>query len=195
MFYLETYHEVLSYLKKEQDMRKSKEDWLEVGLKTLARDGLGGLTIQHMAHKLRLTKGSFYHHFDNMADYKRQIIAHWADQTLSTAFNAPEGPAAALAVLDALMAEAYSPATETEVAIRTWAQQNEEIRAYVEKVDAVRRDFVFQVFLSLTGDDIQAGRMADLLLAMLIGSIMILPRYSSQQVSVLYAEFKHLYGL
>jgi hypothetical protein len=65
----------------------------------------------------------------------------------------------------------------------------------VEKVDEARRAFVFEIFLSLTGDVIKARRMADLLFAMLIGSTMALPRYSVQRVSVLYAEFKRLYGL
>ncbi len=176
-------------------MRKSKEDWLEAGLKMLGLAGQGGLTIQRLAHKLRLTKGSFYHHFANAADYKRQLIAYWADQSLATAAAVPGDPAAALALLDTFVAEAFSPATELEIAVRTWAQQDDEIRLYVEKVDEARRDFVYQMFLSLTGDVIPAGRMADLLFAMRIGSIMALPRYSPQRLAVLYAEFKRLCGL
>jgi AcrR family transcriptional regulator len=148
-----------------------------------------------MARQLRLTKGSFYHHFADIADYQSQLIAHWADQYLSTASAVPEDPAAALALLDTVMAEAFGPTTEPEVAIRAWAQQDKAVRAQVEKVDDVRRAFVSQVFLSLTGDVIQARRMADLLFAMLVGSIMALPRYSPQRVAVLYAEFKRLYGL
>ena len=60
-------------------MRRSKEDWLIVGIKTLAQDGVSGLTVDRMAQELRLTKGSFYHHFVNMADYEDQLIAYWAD--------------------------------------------------------------------------------------------------------------------
>lgn len=176
-------------------MPKSKEDWLEMGLETLGREGLAGLTIQRMAGKLRLTKGSFYHHFANVADFNSQLIAHWADQYLSTAALAPDDAAAGLALLDAIIADAYSPATEPEVAIRSWAQQDEEVRVHVEQVDEARRAFVYQIFLSLTGDVIQARRMADLLFAMLIGGIMAMPPYSTQRVAVLYAEFKRLYGL
>jgi AcrR family transcriptional regulator len=176
-------------------MRKSKDDWLKAGLKMLGLVGLGGLTIQRLAHKLRLTKGSFYHHFASIADYKRQLIAYWADQTLATAATVPADPAAGLALLDAVMAEAFNPATGPEIAIRAWAQQDGKVRPYLEKVDEARREFVFQIFLSLSGDVIQAGRMADLLFAMQIGSSMALPRYSPQRVAVLYAEFKRLYGI
>ncbi len=176
-------------------MPKGKEDWLEIGLETLGQEGLAGLTIQRMAGKLRLTKGSFYHHFANIADFNSQLIAYWADQYLSTIPAAPDDAAAGLVLLDAVMADAFSPTTEPEVAIRTWAQQDEEVRVQVGKVDEARRALIFQIFLSLTGDVIQARRMADLLLAMLIGGIMAMPRYSTQRVAVLYAEFKRLYGL
>lgn len=176
-------------------MRKSKEDWLQMGFKILAQDGIGGLTIEHMARRLQLTKGSFYHHFTSIADFNNQLIAYWADQYLSTAAAAPEDPHAALALLDSVMVNAFSLATQPELAIRTWAQQDEMVRIHVEKVDEARRDFIFQVFLSLTGDVIQAQRMADLLFTMLTGSIMALPRYSSERVAILYAEFKRLYGL
>jgi len=37
--------------------------------------------------------------------------------------------------------------------------------------------------------------MANVLFTMLIGCIMALPRYSSERVSILYAEFKRLYEL
>jgi AcrR family transcriptional regulator len=176
-------------------MRKSREDWLKTGFRTLGRDGTNALTIDRMAEELELTKGSFYHHFANMADYKDQLIAYWAEQYLSTAGQVPEDPVAALALLDTVMSEAFGSATEPEVAIRAWAQQDDNVRKYVEKVDELRRAFVFQIFFSLTGDMIQARHMADILFTMLIGCIMALPRYSSERVSILYAEFKRIYGL
>lgn len=181
-------------------MRKSKEDWLKFGIKTLGQEGIGGLTIDHMASGLQLTKGSFYHHFDNMADYEDQLIAYWADQYLSTAGQVladpgPEDPAAGLDLLDTVMVEAFGPVTEPEAAIRAWAQQDDKVRQVVEKVDEVRRAFVFQIFFSLTGDMIMARHMADILFTMLIGSVMALPRYSPERVSILYAEFKRIYRL
>jgi AcrR family transcriptional regulator len=176
-------------------MQRSKEVWLKIGIKTLGSDGLNDLTIKRMASQLQLTKGSFYHHFAGIADYNDQLIAYWAQQYLSTASAVPKDPAAALALLDTIMAEAFSPTTEPEVAIRTWAQQDETVRHYVEKVDAHRRESVYQIFLAMTADVIQAQRMADLLFTMLIGSIMALPRYSPERVAILYTEFKRLYGL
>ena len=102
---------------------------------------------------------------------------------------------AGLALLDTVMAEAFGPATEPEAAIRAWAQQDDKVRRYVEKVDENRRSFVYQIFLSLTGDMNRSRRMADILVTMLVGSIMALPRYSPWQAAMLYTEFKRLYDL
>ncbi|MEV0081899.1 TetR/AcrR family transcriptional regulator [Saccharopolyspora sp. NPDC050642] len=40
-----------------------KQDWLDAGLEILADQGVPALTIDRLATKLGLTKGSFYHHF------------------------------------------------------------------------------------------------------------------------------------
>jgi AcrR family transcriptional regulator len=173
----------------------SKQDWLTQGLKTLARQGLPGLTIDNLAGKMGLTKGSFYHHFKNSRDFEDQLVAFWAEQYLSTATSVPLEEDDPLALLDTIMAEAFAPSTEPEIAIRAWAYQDERVRAYVERVDIVRRQFLQQVFKQLSVDPAQASRMADMLFSVLIGSLTALPRLPVERVMALYAEFKRLYGL
>ena len=175
--------------------RKSKQNWLEAGLHILAQEGLKGLTIDKMALELGVTKGSFYHHFQNARDFEEQLLGYWADQYLSTPDSIPEEGADLLPLLDTIMEETFSPITEPEIAIRMWAQQDEMARPYVEKVEAFRRNFVFEVFSSLTRDEQQAGLMADMLFTMTIGSMTTTPRISPERVLELYGEFKHLYKL
>ncbi len=175
--------------------RKSKQDWLEQGLQILARDGLNGLTIDRMALKLGVTKGSFYHHFKNIRHFEEQLLSHWANQYLSTAASLPEDKSQLLPLLDTIMEETFTPITEPEIAIRMWAHQDERARQFVERVDAVRRGFVLEVFRSTVGDEQQAGLMADMLFALTIGSLTSLPRISPERVLDLYREFKRLYNL
>lgn len=175
--------------------RKSKGDWLETGLKVLGETGVSGLTIERMAAELGVTKGSFYHHFKNIGDFERQLIAHWANQYLSTAATLPENPSELLPLLDSIMSDAFGPVTEPELAIRVWAHQDEMVRLYVEQVDAARRTFVLHVFRSVAENDDQAHLMADMLSTMLIGSTTILPPVPPERVLGLYREFKRLYGL
>ena len=176
-------------------MRTTKTDWFEQGLEILGASGPAALTIDALGDRLGVTKGSFYHHFENARDYQEQLIAHWADQYLSTSGNLPDEPAERLALLDAIMREAFSPVTEPEIAIRTWAQQDEMVRSYVEQVDSVRREFVENVFQGLTADGAQARLMADMLTTMLIGSMTVLPRMAPERVLELYEAFKRLFGL
>lgn len=176
-------------------MRKSKQDWLEAGLKTLGEFGVRGLTIERLTGELGVTKGSFYHHFRDVEDFREQLIAFWADQYLSTASNLPDDSEELIALLDAIMEDGFEFITEPEIAIRVWAQQDNMVGSYVEQVDSVRRDFLLKVFRSMVGDDEQARMMADMFSTMLIGSITVLPRVSPERVMDLYREFKRLYRL
>lgn len=176
-------------------MRKSKQDWLEAGLKTLGEFGVRGLTIERLTGELGVTKGSFYHHFRDVEDFREQLIAFWADQYLSTASNLPDDSEELIALLDAIMEDGFGSITEPEIAIRVWAQQDNMVGSYVEQVDSVRRDFLLKVFRSMVGDDEQARMMADMFSTMLIGSITVLPRVSPERVMDLYREFKRLYRL
>lgn len=175
--------------------RKSKQDWLEMGLKTLGQAGLKGLTIDRMALELGVTKGSFYHHFENAQDFEGQLLQYWADQYLTTSNSLPESPAELLALLDTLMKETFGPVTEPEIPIRMWAAHNENARSFVEEVDQFRRQFVFDIFLAVTKDKGRARLMADMLFTMTIGSMTTLPRISPERILDLYREFKRLYSL
>ena len=176
-------------------MRKSKSDWLQVGLSTLGVVGVRGLTIERLTEELGVTKGSFYHHFRNVRDFQEQLIAFWADQYTSTSSAVPDDTQELLALLDVIMEQGFGSVTEPELAIRAWAQQDDMVRATVERVDAVRRGFVLKVFQSVASDETQARLMTDMLSTMLIGSLTVLPRLSPDRVLDLYLEFKRLYGL
>ena len=175
--------------------RRSKYDWLECGLAVLGREGLDALTIEAMAQELGLTKGSFYHHFKNAADFEEQLLAYWANQYLATSgAKAVEAPAR-LALLDTLMEETFTPITEPEIAIRMWAARDARARPYVERIDHFRRQFLLEVFRSLEVSESDAQLMADMLYAITIGSMATLPRVPPGRVLELYQEFKRLYGL
>lgn len=176
-------------------VRKSKDDWLVMGLAILGREGIGGLTIERMAAALELTKGSFYHHFKNMEDFEGQLIAYWAEPYLSTAGELPGDPAGRLALLDRIMEETFAVITEPEVAVRIWAHQDKRAQRYVEQVDAARYGFVLNVFRPLAASEEEAAMMADMLFTMTIGSITTLPRIPAGRVLEMYRAFKSLYRL
>ena len=64
--------------------RLSKEEWLARALEVLGRKGAGELTIESMARHLGVTKGSFYWHFKDRADFFRQLIEYWDEHFTQT---------------------------------------------------------------------------------------------------------------
>ena len=176
-------------------MRKGRQDWYRVGLETLAAAGTPGLTIERMTKVLGVTKGSFYHHFKNVQDFREQLITHWAGQYLNNSADLPQDADELLSLLDTIMLEAFGPITEPELAIRIWAHQDRFVRSQVTKVDAARREFILTVFRSLTDDEKQAQVMADMLVAISIGSLTCLPRIPAERVIEMYQAFKSLFGL
>jgi AcrR family transcriptional regulator len=176
-------------------MGRSKRDYFQEGLRLLGEMGLSGLTIENLIQRLQVTKGSFYHHFNNVKEFQNQLVRFWAEQYFSTADGIPLDPQACLDLMDEIMETAFARVTEPEVAIRMWAHEDEEVRQWVEKVDAARRDFVARLFLHITGDENQADLMADMIFVMLIGSMTAFPRVPPRRVLLLYDEFKRLHGL
>ena len=175
--------------------RKSRQDWLDQGLRTLADQGLGGLTIEALAAALGLTKGSFYHHFQNMEAFEGELLAHWSDQYLSTADRLPPDPLDRLALLDTIIAETFGPITEPELPIRMWAAQDPRARPYVEAVDEHRRRIVLELIRGAVRAADDPELIADLLSTMAIGSMTVLPRVPPARVLALYDELKRVYRL
>lgn len=175
--------------------RANRTAWLREGLRTLAEHGLGGLTIEAVAGSLRLTKGSFYHHFRNMAEFEAELLAFWSGQYLGTGGDLPADPRARLRLLDALMADAFGPMTAPEIPIRMWAAHDPRARAAVEAVDAHRRRMVLELVRGVATDPGHAELMADTLATMAIGSLTMQPRLPTDRVLALYREFKRVHGL
>lgn len=200
----------------------TKDEWMRTGLGLLGEVGAGDLTVERLTEAAGVTKGSFYHHFQNVEEFQERLIAFWADQYLSTnpgpavredgagsghgsdasmdvadgaGPETPPGPLAAVGFLDTIMREVFAAVTEPEVAIRVWAHADDRVRSYVERVDAAREGFVLDVMRSVAPDEERARLMADTLSTMLVGSMTVLPRMSPDRVLELYEEFKRVYGL
>ena len=54
-----------------------RQSWLDAGLARLATHGPHGLRIMTIAQQLGVTKGSFYWHFDDQAEYLAALLQEW----------------------------------------------------------------------------------------------------------------------
>mgnify|MGYP000659294694 CR=1 FL=1 len=57
--------------------RLDVETWLEGALEALAAKGPQVLTVEKLCHELGVSRGSFYWHFKNRADFVRRLAEFW----------------------------------------------------------------------------------------------------------------------
>ncbi len=62
-------------------------DWAEAAIQLIAEQGLGALTVNALAARLGVTKGSFYWHFAGRAELLAAALAHWEQATTSEAIK------------------------------------------------------------------------------------------------------------
>lgn len=124
------------------------DDWLAAGYAILAEEGLKALKIDRLCARLKVTKGSFYWHFDNIAAYRTALIQGWSE--LRDADRSQIEEIDSLAPRDRLvqmMNSLVSPRHWTlERAMREWARSDHAVAASVRAADrrvlgAVRRAF------------------------------------------------------
>jgi len=76
--------------------RLSAKDWLDMGLKTLAKSGFTALKAEPLAKAMGVSRGSFYWHFADIDAYHAAILKHWrevAAETIIAYVEAPSGNA------------------------------------------------------------------------------------------------------
>jgi AcrR family transcriptional regulator len=60
--------------------RLTREQWIAHGLRTLARQGEAALKTGMLAEGLQVSRGSFYWHFESIADFRNQLLATWQER-------------------------------------------------------------------------------------------------------------------
>lgn len=119
----------------------SRHDWIEAGLEALADGGERALRVDPIAAALRVTKGSFHHHFRGAGELRSAVLeAHERAQLVlvETITDELDGMDASAAIthLGALIARL--PDDRLERAVRAWAGTDAAAAAVQERVDGAR---------------------------------------------------------
>jgi AcrR family transcriptional regulator len=172
--------------------RKTKQDWLEAGFTILGESGISGLTIEQLTKRLNVTKGSFYHHFQNYQDYKDHLLAFWEKENTLNVIDRTEVGETMSDRLDHFLMSLEELSPHPEIAIRAWALQDKEVRLHVERIDRFRITQAQHWFEALAADDEQALVMARLFHTILVGSYTVLPPILGKPLKQLIREFMRL---
>ncbi|MFW2851317.1 TetR/AcrR family transcriptional regulator [Sphingomonas sp. TX0543] len=119
-------------------------DWLEAGQSLLRRGGLKALKLRPLAEELRVSTGSFYHHFKDFDDYQGQLARYFAEDQVTDLIDALEratsDPIARIRLLGQTVRR--RGASRLAIAMRAWAESDARARAAVERHDELMLDFL-----------------------------------------------------
>ena len=144
-------------------------DYFDAALDLLGENGAEALTLAALCDRVGVTKGSFYHHFDSMPAFHERVLAHFATDALDAAVQhamAVTNPRQRLAVLRHL---GVASAHETEVAVRAWATWYEPAAQAHRRIEQRRRGVLVTTFLELGIAAPQAGVLARIGTALMMG--------------------------
>ena len=128
--------------------RLTKTDWLEQGLRTLATSGAGALKVLPMSRVLRVTRGSFYWHFKDIADFHAQLLRFWQLRSTDQIIEELESQDDARVRLNYLMKRAFSSDHHLDRAVRYWAAENKEVARVIASVDAQRVAYMAKLLVA-----------------------------------------------
>lgn len=158
-------------------MRKlSRNEWISGAFEALCEGGFDALSVEPLAKRLGVTKGSFYHHFENRRSLHLALLGEWerlgTSQIIDEVSDTAPDAAARLRALafQTMRSDPFTDAIETS--IRSWAATDAEVSEVVGRVDARRLGFVEQLLRELGMPKGLARRRSMLLYRVLIGEFM-----------------------
>lgn len=154
--------------------RFAREDWLDLGLEMLAREGPPALTIERLTEAAARTRGSFYHHFPDQQAFLTALGAHWLADATETAIAHIDRTARDRRTTLSRHAADIDHRLEREV--RRLAAQEPVIARVVADADARRIAYLVRLFrdeLSLSGADALAR--AQIQHCYFVGAQMVFP--------------------
>jgi AcrR family transcriptional regulator len=119
----------------------SAQDWLDQGLKTLARDGFTALKAEPLAKAMGVSRGSFYWHFTDIGAFHAAILQHWRDIAAERIIADVEASSSHDNPVMVLLRRVFGERLALETAVRSWAAIDPLARKAVQAIDRRRLSY------------------------------------------------------
>ncbi|MGI8336064.1 TetR/AcrR family transcriptional regulator [Actinomadura scrupuli] len=152
--------------------RRTRRDWIEAAYAALARDGERGITVNGLAARLGVTKGSFYWHFPDRAALVQALLDRWAyertDELLAVDLGGT-GPADRLRRMHELGREV----APIDRAMRLWAENDPKVAEAVRHADESLIGHLTAILGELGFPPDDAGLRAVMMLRVTVGGYFV----------------------
>ena len=145
---------------KDQQTQLSRDRWLELAINALSDQGKSKFSLDALIKAMPVSKGSFYWHFKNRADFLLALIEHWDRHETQNVIDALDALPARVSPQDKLwelMRVVYeTQSTRHDLLIRSLTLEFPAIYDAVKTVDQKRMKTVQAIFASMgfTGDEL-----------------------------------------
>lgn len=176
-------------------IRRTQRDWLLSGMEIITAEGRDGLKLEALCSRMGVTRGSFYHHFRDLADYRSQLLEFYRRegtlQIIEVVDQEPT-PRRRLERLLALIVELSSAEWNAEPAIRAWALRDPEVRDVQKAIDARRVEYVEELLARMGAEPARARLLSEFLYALLVGCEQMHPPVHGGRLRAVFDEFLRL---
>jgi AcrR family transcriptional regulator len=169
----------------------SRSAYYEAGLDLLAEHGHSGLTIAALCERLGVTKGSFYHHFGDMAEYVALLLGHWEAEHATRLIALSESVSDPEERFDLLQKIAVGLPHGAEAAIRAWSWNSALVAAAQQRVDEARLSHLTRAGIDAGLGPARAWRMAKISLSVLIGMQLLERPAQRASMEDVFGELRH----
>ncbi|MBV8410541.1 MAG: TetR/AcrR family transcriptional regulator [Alphaproteobacteria bacterium] len=147
--------------------RLSRDDWIAAGQAVLCDVGIAGLRLSTLTRRLRVSTGSFYHHFIDMEDFLGALARHFSEADVQSilvrATTGAGGPLSRIRRLAAISLD--SPIFRLDRAMRVWATSDARAAASLKASERLVLAFLTDAFAELGFARDDAALRAHLLLS------------------------------
>ncbi len=174
--------------------RLNKEKWLQTGLDILNKTSYTDIKIEYLCKRLKVTKGSFYHHFKNINDYYSKLFEYLfimngidLDQFIEDITTPKER-------LNYINRQIIKNISKEKVSVRAWGSHNKEVKQQLDKADVMRIEYLTKLYLDIGLDPKKASIIAKLNIALLVGICQLFYNGSKSEINELIPEINNLFN-
>jgi AcrR family transcriptional regulator len=161
----------------------NRDDWLHAALESLNERGIEAVKVLPLSHKLGVTRGSFYWHFEDREDLLRHMLEFWerelTDEVIvsASALDASSREKLRHVIHNVL----FYRQSRYDTAISAWGMFDKQVAQAMKRVLRKRMRFVGRLLEKSGLDKVDAALRARFLVGFMLVDVNALPRETVKQ--------------